>query len=68
MKEVFSFIIQFLTENQDKHTINMPVLILALVILSIALWICIVVSKKNKLYIRQKKKNREIFKNNEVVT
>ena len=70
MKEVISFIISFFTEHQEGQVIKLPVLVISFVVLFIALWICIAVSRKNRLYIRPKKKDKdqELLREKEVTT
>ena len=54
MKEVIHFIAGFFVERQETR-INLPVLIITLIILFTALIICIIISRKNQLYIRSDK-------------
>jgi len=56
MSRILTFISDFLTNNQDANNrINVSLLIIVLVGLLIALYICIIISKKNQLYGRKKK-------------
>ncbi len=59
MKGVLTYLIQFITDEQVNNILNIPLLIITLVALLIALWICIVISKKNKLYIRNKEDKKD---------
>jgi|GEM_PF-4348379 hypothetical protein len=59
MNEFFKNIITFFTENQGSEPMNIPILVVALVVLLIALWICVIISKKNKLYVHHKKKSQK---------
>lgn len=68
MKAILTFIVQFFTESQDTYSIKVPALLLVLMVLLIALWICMVITKKNRLYIKPKEKDNifDLHKENEV--
>lgn len=55
--------------GRDPHNINQMLLILTIIILLIALWICIMISRKNKLYITTESMDEEQknLKGNEVI-
>lgn len=59
MKGVLSVFINFLSDKQHNGNVNMPLLIITLIVLLAALWICIEISRKNKLYINNKQKNKD---------
>ncbi len=59
MKGVFLFLVNFFTDGRADEIVNVPLLIITVSILLIALWICIGISKKNRLYIRQKKDEKD---------
>lgn len=59
MQGVLTYLIQFITDEQVNNILNIPLLIITLVTLLIALWICIVISKRNKLYIRNKEDKKD---------
>ena len=60
MNSVFAFLAKIFIGRQDSYNLNMPVLIIVLTSLLIALGICIVISKKNRLYLRPKRKNKRV--------
>jgi ribose/xylose/arabinose/galactoside ABC-type transport system permease subunit len=59
MKGILSSIINFFSDKQAAGIVNIPLFIVTLVILLVALWICIIISRKNRLYIRQKKDKKD---------
>jgi hypothetical protein len=54
--------------SQESGMFKFIVLIAAVILLLVALWICITISNKNKLYIKPSKKDRNltVVKENEV--
>ena len=68
MNSIFSFVIQFFTEDTSTTHIKLPVLILTLALLIVALLINIIISKKNSLYSNPKGKEviTELLQRNEV--
>lgn len=54
MKGALTYLIQFITNEKVNNVLNIPLLIITLAVLLIALWVCIVISRKNKLYIKNK--------------
>ncbi len=69
MNSLIAFITSFGTEGEDQLSVNQVILILIIAILLLALWICIWISRKNRLYISQKSVEQEqvIFQEKEVV-
>lgn len=66
-KAILAFILSFLNEGKES-SINIPALLIALVVLFIAFGICMTISSKNKLYIKQKKEDKilDLHTKNEV--
>ncbi len=59
MRVILSNIINFLSDRQFGGRLNLTVLVITLIALLIALWICIVISRKNKLYINYKEDKKD---------
>lgn len=68
MNALLTYLVKFLAGSRETNNINLPVLVTALVVLLVALWICILVSKKNRLYISLKENDNivDLQKGNEV--
>lgn len=54
MKGILSSIVSFFSDKQAAGNVNIPLFIVTLVILLVALGLCIIISRKNRLYIRRK--------------
>lgn len=54
MKGVIISVINFFMDDQVISIMNFPLLLIILIILLVALGICIIISRKNKLYITSK--------------
>lgn len=59
MNEFFKNIITFFTEKQGTEAVDVPLMVISILVLLIALGICVIISKKNKLYIHHKKKSQK---------
>ncbi len=67
MKVILNFITQLLTSKQDvSYQINVPVLIVVISLLLAALGLCILISRKNRLYIHNKKQKMRLDSKSEV--
>jgi flagellar biogenesis protein FliO len=60
MEESLSLLVEFVTAKQNVSTINFPVLIVIIGLLLAALWVCIRISKRNRLYINKTKKYKKL--------
>lgn len=59
MKGFLTFIINFFTDDYISSVMNIPLLVITLIALLVSLWICIAISKKNKLYINRNKDKKD---------
>lgn len=59
MKGFLSSLMNFFVDRQYTGKVNLSFLVIIVVVLLIALWICIAISKKNKLYINYKKEDKD---------
>ncbi len=67
MKVVLNFFTRLLSSKQDvAYQINIPVLIIVIGLLLAALGLCILISRKNRLYINNKKQKARLGSKSEV--
>jgi hypothetical protein len=59
MKGICTFLVHFFIGSNTDKIVNMPLLFITLIILLTALWICIKISRKNRLYIHPKKDDKD---------
>lgn len=59
MKGILAELINFFSDRQGTSNMNLPLFAITVAVLTIALLICIIVSRKNKLYINNKKVNKD---------
>lgn len=59
MKGVFSSLINFFIDKQYNGDVNWLLFVIVIAILLAALWICITISKRNRLYINYKKDDKD---------
>lgn len=59
MKGILSTLANFFVDKKYTGSMNIPLLIIILAVLLTALWICIIISKRNRLYINSKNDNKD---------
>ena len=59
MKGILSTLANFFAEKKYTGSMNIPLLVIILAVLLTALWICIVISKRNRLYINSKNDDKD---------
>ncbi len=60
MGAILTFFVRFFTESQDTNNIKVPLFIVVLIILLIALGVSVILSRKNRLYIKTDTKDEVI--------